>query len=87
MILVASTSKPFQLTAKATLRRRIILAEYNDEIEALYRAVETSASSDIPPPATWDQEGIATFVRAVVHETLHRPIKDDADIFRNGGDR
>lgn len=87
MILIATPSKLFHLTAKGTLRRNLILSDYEDEIEAIYQAVETSAESDIPPPTTWDEDGIKTFVRAVVHDTLNRAIEDDADIFRNGGDR
>ena len=87
MIIVTSPSKPFQYTVKNHPRRNTIVNEYHDEIEALYKEVEASTRSDIPPPVVWDAESTHTFVRAVVESTLHRSIADDADIFRNGGDR
>ncbi|KAI9056494.1 acetyl-CoA synthetase-like protein [Trametes sanguinea] len=86
MILITSPSKPFQLNVKGLPRRKLILADYHDEIEALYKQVENSAQSDIQPPTSWDEKNTLSFVRAVVDETLRRSIGDDADIFRNGGD-
>ncbi|CDO77398.1 hypothetical protein BN946_scf184857.g4 [Trametes cinnabarina] len=78
--------EPFQLNAKGLPRRHMILADYHDEIDALYKQVEESAQSDLKPPASWDESNTLAYVRAVVHETLHRSIDDDADIFRNSGD-
>ncbi|KAM5540085.1 hypothetical protein V8D89_006225 [Ganoderma adspersum] len=86
MILIASPSKPFQFNAKASPRRAVMLQQYSEEIEAIYRAVESSAQSDFTPPAAWDATTTLDFVRAVVNGTLSRPVADDADIFRNGGD-
>ncbi|KAI0357816.1 acetyl-CoA synthetase-like protein [Trametes cingulata] len=86
MILVASPSKPFQFNVKGLPRRAIILAQYQEEIEALYREVEESAQSDLRRPETWDASSTLSFIRAVVEHTLDRSIPDDADIFRNGGD-
>ncbi len=86
MILVTHPSKPFQYNAKALPRRGIILKEYNDEIEALYKEVETSAQSDFTAPAVWDEANTLAFVRSIVHSTLRHILADDADIFRNGGD-
>lgn len=87
MVLVTSPSKPFQYTVKGSPRRHIILQEYHDEIEALYKEVENSSQSEFSPPAVWDSDSTLAFVRAVVESTLRRSISDDADIFRNGGDR
>ncbi|KAM5540084.1 hypothetical protein V8D89_006224 [Ganoderma adspersum] len=86
MILVTHPSKPFQFNAKALPRRSVIHEEYNDEIEALYKEVESSTQSEFAPPASWDEASTLTFVRTVVQSTLRRPLADDADIFRNGGD-
>ncbi|KAI0739441.1 acetyl-CoA synthetase-like protein [Daedaleopsis nitida] len=86
MILVTSPSKPFEFTAKNQPRRNFILQQYHDEIEALYKAVESSAQGDLVPPSTWDPASTLVFVRAVVEGTLRRAIADDADIFRSGGD-
>ncbi|KAI0821733.1 acetyl-CoA synthetase-like protein [Trametes gibbosa] len=86
MILVTSPSKPFQLNMKGLPRRVFILNEYEAEIEALYKSVEESAQSDLSPPEDWDDESTRVFVRDVVQRTLRRPLSDDDDIFRNGGD-
>ena len=86
MILVTHPNKPFQFNAKALPRRGIILKEYNNEIEALYKEVESSAQSEFAPPAAWDKVSTLEFVRIIVQSTLRRPLADDADIFRNGGD-
>ena len=87
MILVTSPSKPFTYTVKGSPRRSFILEDYHEEIEALYKEVETSSQSEFTPPSVWDNEDTLAFVRTVVENTLRRPIPDDADIFRNGGDR
>ena len=87
MILVTHACKPLQFNAKGLPRRGIIIEDYSDEIEALYKFVEISAESDIPLPVTWDAEGALKYVRAVVENTLNHPILDEEDIFRNGGDR
>ena len=86
MILVTHPDKPFQFNAKALPRRGVILKEYNDAIEALYKEVESSIQSEFAPPAVWDEASTLDFVRTVVQNTLGRPLADDADIFRNGGD-
>ena len=66
MIIVTSPTKPFQFTVKGLPRRNIILQEYHDEIEALYKEVEESAQSEFTPPAQWDKSSTLQFVRAVV---------------------
>ncbi|TFK94521.1 acetyl-CoA synthetase-like protein [Polyporus arcularius HHB13444] len=86
MITVTSPSKPFQFTVKGLPRRNIILQEYHDEIEALYKQVEESAQSEFAPPIQWDEASTLEFVRTIVESTLHRSLPNDADIFRNGGD-
>ncbi|OSD00953.1 acetyl-CoA synthetase-like protein [Trametes coccinea BRFM310] len=86
MILITSPLRPLQLNTKGIPRRKIMLKEYNKEIEALYEQAEGSSHSDLPPPTCWDEGSILAFLRAVVHKTLRRSIADDADIFRNGGD-
>ncbi|KAI0672433.1 acetyl-CoA synthetase-like protein [Trametes maxima] len=86
MILVTSPSKPFQFNVKALPRRGAILTDYEQEIEELYKQVEESTQSDLKLPEVWDESSALSFVREVVQHTLNRPIPDDADIFRNGGD-
>ena len=50
MIIVASLEKPFQYTAKKSLRRQIVLDAYSKEIDELYAVVDDSAQSNIAAP-------------------------------------
>ncbi|KAI0926228.1 putative NRPS-like protein biosynthetic cluster [Taiwanofungus camphoratus] len=86
MILVAKPSKPFQYTAKGTVRRGVTLEDYKDEIDALYNAVEESAQSNIPPPARWDIGSATDFVRAVLGKVMVHAVQDGDDIFQHGCD-
>ena len=87
MILIVHPSKPFRFNAKGLPCRGLLLNEYEAEIDALYKEVESSAQSDVLPPISWDADNTLKYVRAVVESTLRCSIPDDADIFRNGGDR
>lgn len=61
--------------------------DYDQEIDALFEAVDETAQSDICPPADWNEEKTLAYVRKVVHGVLQKEIKDDDDIFQFGGDR
>ena len=87
MILVAKISKPFSYTAKHTVRRGIVVKDYEDEINALYASVDESSQSTVPPPMSWDVTSAAGFVRKVVEQVMGRTITDDSDLFQNGCDR
>ena len=50
MVLVTSPTKPLQFNVKGLPRRKIILKEYHDEIEACYKKVEDSAPSAYTQP-------------------------------------
>ncbi|TBU28871.1 acetyl-CoA synthetase-like protein [Dichomitus squalens] len=86
MIIVASPLKPFDYNAKGNIRRNPILQRYTEEIEALYDAIQESTQSDLRAPAHWDPDSARTFVRAVVHKVLLKPLDDTSDIFRSGCD-
>lgn len=88
MIIVTHPSKPFQYTAKGTPRRHVSLAEYNEEIDALYERVEESSQVDVALPPSWTSENLRTYVRAVVHHVMKAPhIDDGEDLFQQGCDR
>ncbi|KAF8200271.1 hypothetical protein BJ912DRAFT_921743 [Pholiota molesta] len=76
MILVAKPDKPFQYTAKSTARRQAIIKQYEDEIESVYNAVETTTQTNIPLP----QSGISYPPLPL------RNVQDDDDIFQHGCD-
>ncbi|KAH8110860.1 acetyl-CoA synthetase-like protein [Phellopilus nigrolimitatus] len=89
MILVASPSKPFSLTAKNTVRRQVTLKEYNDEIEAAYKAVDESAQENIVGPENWSPPQATEFVRQIVLQTMKKEngaVAVDADLFEHGLD-
>lgn len=87
MILVEKPSKPFQYTAKSTVRRQLVLSEYQTEIDELYRTVEASAQEIVAPPAEWTAESSLVFVRELVGKVLNKTVGDDADVFQHGCDR
>lgn len=87
MIIVTDPAKPFTYTAKNTLRRQAIVAEYDPEIEALYAAVDETTQADLSPPTSWDLPSTTDFVRAVVTRVLKQPVKDNDDIFQQSCDR
>ena len=95
MILIASTSKPLSYTAKGTVRRGAILRDYAQEIDAIYKAVEESSSTNVPVPTGSSSEGGWTtdeslqFVHGVIHCIMKgaEAMGDDDDIFGFGCDR
>lgn len=63
------------------------MAEYEQEIEALYRAVDESSQSHIPPPSSWDQESSLRFIQSVVNTVLkNNKLGVEDDMFQHGCD-
>lgn len=87
MILVSYPSKPFTYTAKNTVRRQAVIADYEAEIERLYAAVQETTQPHISMPETWTRPNTLMFVRIIVTEVLKREISDDQDLFESGCDR
>ncbi|KAJ7185924.1 hypothetical protein C8R46DRAFT_388493 [Mycena filopes] len=85
MILVSNATKPFTYTAKSTARRQAIIADYNDEIQALYATVDETTQPALRLES-WDPISTLEFVREVVHNVMARAVEDDADIFQHGCD-
>ncbi|KAK0480363.1 NRPS-like enzyme [Armillaria novae-zelandiae] len=86
MIIVANPSKPFEFTAKRTVRRKAVLKAYNQEIEDLYRAVDDASHAGVVIPQLWSLRNIITMIRNIVTAVLERKIGDSDDIFAAGGD-
>ena len=87
MILVSSPKKPFSLTAKLTVRRQAVIAEYEPEIDALYDAVDETAQAVKYFPKEWTEQSSLEFTRNLVGSVLKVPVKDDDDIFQHSCDR
>ncbi|EGN93439.1 hypothetical protein SERLA73DRAFT_172085 [Serpula lacrymans var. lacrymans S7.3] len=86
MIIVSKPSKPFTYTAKNTARRQAILDDYEEEINAVYDAVEESTQATIAPPAQWDLASTTEFIRGVMSSVLSRNVSDYDDVFQHGCD-
>lgn len=92
MILAESPSKPFEYTAKRTLRRAAMISLYEPEINAAYEAFEGVANKTQVPDSknaeTSSFDETLCFVRETVRTSVSVQIRDDEDIFRvGGGDR
>ncbi|KAJ5939197.1 hypothetical protein N7466_002331 [Penicillium verhagenii] len=80
---IATQSKPFQLTPKGSIKRRTVLADYEEEINALYVDSDQSDIAQLAKDAT--QSEIALYITAAVSEILDVPAVDEkADIFAIG---
>ncbi|KAJ7449028.1 hypothetical protein B0H11DRAFT_2079248 [Mycena galericulata] len=76
----------FTYTAKMTVRRQAVVADYENEISALYETVEETTSRNIPPMVDWDAASILDFVRNAIHNVMGKDLGDDEDIFQHGCD-
>ncbi|KAJ5668943.1 NRPS-like protein biosynthetic cluster [Penicillium macrosclerotiorum] len=82
---ISSRSKPFQLTPKGTIKRRMIANDYASEIDALYAADEQMDVAQIAKEATLSE--IAVYVMRTLSDILEVPaIDQNADIFAMGLD-
>ncbi|KAJ7607406.1 hypothetical protein FB45DRAFT_948237 [Roridomyces roridus] len=86
MILVADPSRPVELTAKGTLRRKVVVDMYEEEIRALYEVVDKSSQAHLTAPETLDFASIIEFVRRVVGEVMLKKPGDEEDLFQHGCD-
>ena len=87
MILVSSPRKPFTLTAKLTVRRQAVIADYEQEIDALYDAVNETSQAVKHFPGEWTEKNSLEFARNLVGNVLKGPVKDDDDISQHSCDR
>ncbi|KAH7886572.1 acetyl-CoA synthetase-like protein [Phlebopus sp. FC_14] len=86
MIIFARADKPFAFTAKRTLKRHQILADYESEINDLYRVVEENCQQDVDAPTSWSIESSTEFVRTVFQRVLGSGVGDDQNILELGCD-
>ncbi|KAJ7279728.1 acetyl-CoA synthetase-like protein [Mycena rebaudengoi] len=88
LVLVAVPTKPFVLTDKQSLNRKVTLTQYDDEIAAAYALVEKGGYEEVvlPPAglAAHDTDGIMAYIQAVVQKVLQRGVAPDTDLFDAG---
>ncbi|KAJ7216008.1 hypothetical protein GGX14DRAFT_442668 [Mycena pura] len=87
MIVLATPSRPFQVTAKGTPRRQAILEDYAEDIDAAY-----AAFNRVPAPAGPRVHGSISIndaleiVRGQVHINIRPSISDSENLFDAGAD-
>ncbi|KAF8904606.1 hypothetical protein CPB85DRAFT_967094 [Mucidula mucida] len=89
MIMVTTSSKPFRLTSKRTVDRDSIIKEYEDEIDALYRAVDPPSPLGSPtesPHIGFEESDSIRLARMAVEKYISEPLSDDEDLFQAGCD-
>ncbi|KAJ6628492.1 hypothetical protein B0H10DRAFT_2209402 [Mycena sp. CBHHK59/15] len=88
MIVLATPSRPFQVTAKGTPRRQAILEDYAQDIESAYAAFDNSAA----PSAVLRERGEISMhdaleiVRGHVRANVGPSISDHENLFDAGAD-
>ena len=87
MIIVSKKDKPFVYSTKGTPRRKAIIANYEAEIEELYRTVEDTAITGFGSPSIWSPESSRAYARTVVLGVMMTTLGDDDDLFAHGCDR
>ncbi|KAH9946609.1 hypothetical protein B0H21DRAFT_693457 [Amylocystis lapponica] len=88
MILVAAPARPFERTAKGTIGRKKTLALYEEDIEALYQAVDASKDvTGIQPPPSWDAANVLGWLQEHVAVLNNDVVPNPSeDIFEHGFD-
>ncbi|KAF8215565.1 acetyl-CoA synthetase-like protein [Mycena galopus ATCC 62051] len=88
MILVTQPSKPMVRTAKDTVIKKPTLLLYEQDIEDLYKTIETSgnADSDMKPPSSWSSENLGPWIKTHASLVANRDICDGRDLFQQGFD-
>ncbi|RDB20739.1 Non-canonical non-ribosomal peptide synthetase FUB8 [Hypsizygus marmoreus] len=88
MILITKKDKPLPRTGKGTVMRKMALKAYDEEIEALYATVESSAKGeDVIPPSSWTQHDVQMWLLEQAADI--QPGKEfvpSTDVFEQGFD-
>jgi hypothetical protein len=88
MIVLATPSRPFQVTAKGTPRRQAILEDYAQDIDAAYVAFNrVPARADPQVHGSISVNDALEIVRGQVHTHVQPSISDNENLFDAGMDR
>jgi len=87
LVLVEDPRIPFALTDKGTVRGKITLNLYADQIERAYEGLEMKQHEEIALPSTFERADIFAFLQDVLHPLLpHAELTSEADLFEYGMD-
>lgn len=87
MIVVADPMRPFLFTPKGTIRRQLMLKDYQTDIANLYLTKESHSSDEVPLPESKGSDDCTSYMSKVVQSLLGRVAGIDEDIFQLGVDR
>ncbi|PWY65421.1 NRPS-like enzyme [Aspergillus eucalypticola CBS 122712] len=87
MILLASPTKPFQLTPKGTTQRHAVNLAYTREIDAIY-AAQDEQQVEVKLPAATDYESLRNYLQSIISSLTGRSqdLKDSDDLYTLGLD-
>lgn len=87
MLLVASPDVELPRTDKGSLKRKLVLELYKDQIDELYAAMEDAASVKSPPlPAALTADTFTVYFTQLVNETMNKVVQPTEDVFELGMD-
>ncbi|KAI9935093.1 hypothetical protein MW887_000714 [Aspergillus wentii] len=84
-VILGSREKPFKVSPKNTIQRKMILADYKDEIDQVYTNNEIALVAELPRTTAY--EDIRRFIRATIsHLAKIEDINEEQSIFTMGLD-
>ncbi|KAL5357256.1 hypothetical protein BJX96DRAFT_162960 [Aspergillus floccosus] len=84
-ILLTSEMKPFKVTPKGTVKRRLVEADYHNELEELYTREDTFTTASLPQSTDYGE--LETYIRKTVSCLAHvESVDEEHDIFGMGLD-
>ncbi|KAL0961259.1 hypothetical protein HGRIS_006221 [Hohenbuehelia grisea] len=87
MLLVTSPSKELPRTDKGSVKRKLAIALYEEEINALYASVDEEASAKLPPlPEDLAVASLVPYFRTLVGEAMKKPMGLTDEVFEHGMD-
>ncbi|TFK46704.1 putative aminoadipate reductase [Heliocybe sulcata] len=88
MILITDPAKPMARAAKGTVQRKMTLALYAEEIDALYDTVDSSMSVEgVDPPTAWTPSVLVEWLSTQAEQiSSGRKIEPRDDLFDKGFD-
>ncbi|KAF5322455.1 hypothetical protein D9619_001794 [Psilocybe cf. subviscida] len=88
MILFSDPKKPLPRAGKGTVMRKAALTLYNDEVEALYATIESTAGAEaVPPPTAWTQDETGQWLKEQIQDIVpSATFNIETDLFEQGMD-
>ncbi|KAL1710425.1 hypothetical protein EV121DRAFT_192955 [Schizophyllum commune] len=89
LILVAHPDRPLPRTDKGTVIRKLALKVYEEEIENIYKALESAEHGEVldgTPPSSWETATIKDWITQHIRDITGRNVDPAADLFEQGFD-